>query len=203
MHFEEAIRQAAHTASNAADLVMSMYRDGELTDEDDISGALVGALRSSLTGQIEGLRWRSSVLRHRRGVAAEENFVGADMIYNVSIDIPDLSYNKGVLIQAKRLEKGILLPTKAHKDLKDQCEKMLNITPSSFVFNYTKNAVRCGPATRILGSNKRNIYDDCIMTSYRFFSDLFRCPIGDPRITSARAQELPAPIILEMQARLD
>ena len=38
----------------------------------------------------------------------------------------------------------------------------------------------------------------CEWTSYQFVLELFRCPIGDPKITSARVDDLPVPFALNL-----
>lgn len=82
------------------------------------------------------------------------------------------------------------MKTKEHNDLKAQCKKMLRWTAASFVFTYDSHGMRCGAATKIAGSADRNLYDQCSWTAYRFFFELFRCPIGDIDITSADVGEL-------------
>lgn len=99
-------------------------------------------------------------------------------------------YSKGVLVQAKRVEKGELMSRTDHLDLVDQCDKMLAVSPSSFVFDYTASEMRCGSALRVRGSTSRELFDECSWTSYRFFLELFRCPVGDPKINSAKVREL-------------
>jgi hypothetical protein len=70
---------------------------------------------------------------------------------------------------------------------------MLEITAAYFVFDYTRSGIRCGAATRVGGSSRLDLHGVCGRTPYRFFLELFRCPIGDPRIMSALLDELPVP----------
>jgi hypothetical protein len=59
--------------------------------------------------------------------------------------------------------------------------------------------MRCGAATRVAGGNlPQSLNYLCGWTSYRFFLELFRCPIGDPKITSARVEHLAVPVGLEI-----
>jgi len=161
---------------------------------------LVGSLKSALSGQIGGLQWSASVTRHRRGIAAEESRTGADLVIHVRLDTPTQKYSKGVLVQAKRFEPFEAMNRVEQRDLHDQCGKMLAITPSAFVFNYMKSGMRCGAATRISGAANRNVPSLCSWTSYRFFWELFRCPVGDPRLTSALVGDLPVPTVLNIKA---
>jgi hypothetical protein len=205
MGFDEEMRAAARLADKAVTRAMAKYREGLVTDEDDLTGVLIGNLdtefsehRSDRRG---GVQWSSSILRHRRGKAAEEKRIGADMIIHVSFQSPIQTYSKAVLIQAKRHEPGCSMKSRDSVDLINQCEKMLAVTPASFVFDYTSSGVRCASATKIAGSNNLDLYAACNWTSYRFFLELFRCPIGDPKITSAKAADLPVPIFLELKGQ--
>lgn len=190
---EEAFRQAAHAADRAVSAAMEKYAYGHVTDEDDITGVLIGRLDAAFDENIGGINWTSSVLRHRKGVAAQEKRVGADMLIHVSIKTPQLTYSKGVLIQSKKVDDGVEMTVGSHKELLSQCDKMLNITPDSFVFNYTKSGMRCASANRIAGTSSRILNDSCNLTSYRFFLELFRCTTGDRRITSAKFDDLQIP----------
>ncbi|WP_028601169.1 hypothetical protein [Ottowia thiooxydans] len=190
---EKAFRKAAHAADRAVSAAMEKYANGHVTDEDDITGVLIGRLDAAFDKDIGGINWSSSVLRHRQGVAAQEKTAGADMLVHVSIATPQLTYSKGVLIQSKRIDEGVAMTLGSHKELLSQCDKMLDITPDSFVFNYTKSGMRCASANRIAGASSRVLNDSCNLTSYRFFLEFFRCTTGDRRITSAKFDDLQIP----------
>ena len=190
---EQAFQEAAHAADRAVSAAMQKYSNGLVTDEDDITGALIGRLDAAFDEKIGGITWSSSILRHRKGVAAQEKRAGADMLFHVSIETPQLTYSKGVLIQSKRIDEGTAMTADGHKELLGQCDKMLNITPASFVFNYTKSEMRCASATKISGTSSRILNDSCNLTSYRFFLELFRCTTGDRNITSAKFDDLQIP----------
>lgn len=190
---EEAFRQAAHAADCAVSAAMEKYAHGHVTDEDDITGVLIGRLDAAFDENIGDIKWSSSILRHCKGLAAQEKIVGADMLIHVSIKTPQLAYSKGVLIQSKRVDDGVEMTVGSHKELLSQCDKMLDITPDSFVFNYTKSGMRCASANRIAGASSRILNDSCNLTSYRFFLEFFRCTTGDRRITSAKFDDLRIP----------
>ena len=181
---------------------MAKYDRGLVTDEDDLTGVLIGNLDAELDGQIGGLTWSTSILRHRKGKAAEEQKIGADMAIHVAIRMPERCYSKGVLIQAKRVEPGSAMPTGEYKNLISQCSKMLAVTPAAFVFDYAKSSMRCASASRVVGALNHALYEECSWTSYRFFLELFRCPIGDPRLTSALFDDLPVPNVVKISAVL-
>ena len=193
MEFSEAMAEAAKVADSAVHETMMQHRHGRITDEDDITPDLLATLRVRLTGQISGLRWASSVVRHRSGIAAEEAWTGADLLISVTLRTPTESYAKGVLVQAKRVGPGATMSQAGLVGLKDQCAKMLAISPAAFVFDYSPYGMRVGSATRIAGTSDRRLHDVCGWTPYRFFLELFRCPIGDPRLTTALVADLPLP----------
>jgi hypothetical protein len=200
MTFEEMTRAAAHVADGAVARAMKKYKQGGVTDEDDLTGILVGQLDGAFEGRIGGLVWDTSVVRHRKGRAAEESRIGADLVIHVSLETPTQNYSKGVLIQAKRIEPDDHLSVKEHAELIAQCKRMLRITPEAFVFDYAKGEMRTGSATRIAGSGRLDLYHLCSWTSYRFFLELFRCPVGDPKIKSAKVADLPVPFALTISA---
>ncbi len=198
MDFEGSIKKAAHKADRAVKKAMKKYENGLVTDEDDITGVLIGNLDNAIEEQIGDIRWSTSVVRHRKGTAAEEALTGADILIHVSINTVLVKYSKGVLIQSKRIVSGAALPAPELTRLHKQCGVMLAITPAAFVFNYMTGEMRCGSASRIHRSPNRILSEQCIWTSYRFFLELFRSPIGDPRITSARVADLPVANTVEM-----
>lgn len=68
MDFEESIKLAARRADRAVNRTMTKYQRDLTTDEDDLTGVLVGNLDSEIDGQIGGLTWSTSIVRHRRGI---------------------------------------------------------------------------------------------------------------------------------------
>lgn len=198
MKFEDAMRAAAKRADRAVSRTMADYGARLLKHEDDISPALVGGLRAAFPGQVGGLRWSASIMTHRRGIAAEEARTGADLLIHVRLNTAKQKYSKGVLVQAKRVDAAGSMTTAGHTELVGQCNKMLAITPAAFVFNYTVNEMRCASAAKVSGMISRALHENCDWTSYRFFLELFRCPIGDPKITSAVFDDLQIPNGIEL-----
>ena len=78
---------------------------------------MLGNLDAEFDKQIDGLMWSSSVVRHRRGVASEENQIGADFVIHISVQTPIQKYSKDVLVQATRVEPGISMTKAARSDL--------------------------------------------------------------------------------------
>lgn len=202
MTFDEAMKEAALRANSAVEAAMSKYASDDVTDEPEITGVLIGQLDSVFDKeQIGGLSWRSKIVRNGKGVAAEEKRIGADLLLHVKLSTPTQVYSKGVLIQAKRSE-----PYEAVRDLpklQQQCLDMLSHTAASFVFVYAKGSMRCGSAARFAGTRDPHIYRQATWRSYRFFLELFRCPIGDPKIISSRVSDLPVPKVIQLSGQGD
>jgi hypothetical protein len=201
MTFETDVRDAAHVAQNAVNATIEKYRSGQVIDEPDITGVLVGQLDARLNDNIGKIKWNSTIVRSASGSAAEEKKIGADLLINVQLSAYGRSYNKGVLVQSKRLETGLTLTSKEAERLHLQCRKMNKISASSFVFAYATTGIRCGGAASFYDQIKTDLYGHCPWTPFRFFWELFRCPIGDPRIKSSVVKGLPVPNRILLQAK--
>lgn len=181
---------------------MQKYSNGLVTDEDDITGALIGRLDAAFDEKLVvslGLHPFSDTVRCR--CTREESWCRhavSRLNRNASAHL-----FKGVLIQSKRIDEGTAMTADGHKELLGQCDKMLNITPASFVFNYTKSEMRCASATKISGTSSRILNDSCNLTSYRFFLELFRCTTGDRNITSAKFDDLQIPQGIAIKGTLE
>jgi len=200
VRFDEAMQAAARAADGAVWNTVEKYNSGGVFDEPEISTYLISQLDSKMTGQIGGLSWSSAIVRNGKGKAGEEKRIGADILLHVSVNTPTERYSKGVLIQAKKAEPYQQVPNAVMDELGEQCQKMLGHTPSAFVMSYSSKGFRAGSATRFTGTQNRDIHRVCTWTTYRFFLELFRCPIGDPRITSGRVKELPVPHVIHLTA---
>jgi hypothetical protein len=201
MIYEGEFADTAHKAAKGIQRAMQSYKEGLVVDEDDLTGVVAGNLQSELQGRTGHLTWSVSILRHRRGTAAEERQIGADMLIHVSLNTDTISYSKGALIQAKRIEPHAVMRRVDYDELLSQCDRMLAVTPASFVFAYARRGMRCGSALSISGAASARVYDQCVWTSYRFLLEMFRCPIGDRRIRSARVVDLPIPREIRIEAR--
>ena len=197
MTFDEAMREAALRADQATAAAMAKYAAGGVVDEPEITGVLVGQLDAAFnSGKIGGLTWQSAIVRNGKGRAADEKRIGADLLIHVEVTTPSQRYSKGVLVQAKRAEYADAISGLPR--LQTQCVKMLSVTAAAFVFVYAKGVMRCGPATRFAGTSDPRIFRQATWRSYRFFLELFRCPIGDPAITSSRIPDLPIQNVIHL-----
>lgn len=202
--FEAAMTAAAAVAASAAQAAMHQYRRGLVVDEDDITGVFVGLLNDRMNAEIEGVSWKASVLRHRRGVAAEEKRWGADIVIYVNVDTAFENYEKGVLLQAKRIEEGQFLTKQEQQRLSGQCERMLARSAASFVVDYTRSGMVVGSASRIVRTRRSDLHGVCDQVPVEFFKNLFRCPIGDPSLSQkleSAATPVPVPTAIAITGR--
>ncbi len=190
--FDNAMRKAAHLAEQATKSAMNEMAIRNVWDEDDVTGVLVGELNAALRGQIGGFNWNAKILRHRRGVAAQEQALGADILIHIKTKGIGRDYQKGVLIQSKKLERGAELSVAELKRLHEQCETMLKHTSASYVFDYSSGGVRCSSANKVSGTSSRALYDHCELTPFRFFYDFFRCTTGDRDVSSELVEKIMA-----------
>ncbi|MBU8876558.1 hypothetical protein KQ910_22485 [Reyranella sp. MMS21-HV4-11] len=192
MKFREMAYKAAGRANAAVAGATRNYIAGIYPREEDITAGLITLLTNNFSGRkFADFKWSARIMNRGPGSANQEGKTGADMLLHVKIDTPTISYSKGVLIQAKRKDDGAALATADHTDLVNQCSKMLDISASSFVVNYSKKGMRFASASIVRDSSDKVLSNMCVWSSHRFFLELFRCPIGDPRITSARYDALP------------
>jgi hypothetical protein len=68
--------------------------------------------------------------------------------------------------------------------LRDQCQKMLIVTPDSFVFLYSKQAIRIVPASSIVGTSAEHLNSLSTRTIGRFFAEYVECFVGDPKFNA-------------------
>jgi len=190
MIYDDDFREAARRAERGVRRAIRSLRGRRTKREDDLSGVMKGNLDAELEGRIGRLTWNCTILDHSSGRSAEEQEFGADILVHVRFDGRHLKYDKGVLVQAKKLQVGEQISRREHERLKGQCEKMLDHSPESFVWIYSNTGMRCAPARSIQGSPDLDLNNLAVWTSYRFFWELFRCPIGDGEIVSPYPEDL-------------
>jgi hypothetical protein len=189
MNFEDAMKKIARRAERATKLAMGKLASGRIKHEDDLTPALAQAIEYEVNQyKAGGVTWDAAVLTHKR--SGEEGVYGADLLIHVKLDTPQYKYSKGVLVQAKRIGPGMIMSPKPHSDLLGQCTKMMDHSAASFVFAYDPRGLRAASASKIAGAADKALYDQCSWTAYRFFLELFRCPVGDKTIKSADVADL-------------
>jgi hypothetical protein len=146
---------------------------------------MLGAIEQSIRNRrIRGVLWHSKTLTDR-GPHAQESKFGADFVGVFSVRLPELRLSKGFLAQAKLLRSGAAFD---RARLNQQCELMLSVSPSSFVFFYGEGGVRVVPALSALhATDPTQLYS---RSAQRFFEEHFQCFIGDQNLASPTAEEL-------------
>lgn len=183
--FQLAIKAAAKLANEAAKEIQTRISKRRLIDEDDITPAFLQELEAKFRNrEIAGLTWDSKVMRHRKGSAAEEKISGADFMITIDWKTKLYTQSKGLLVQAKKIEASRNMRQDELDNLKAQCNKMLKITPSAFVINYTKQEIRATSAAKISGTSDHDLNGQCEITTYNFFKEFFKCSYGDPNMSS-------------------
>lgn len=166
--------------------------DQRTEHEPSITDRFLGYVEANLDGEeIAGVRWEAKTLTSI-GVNCQEVRHGADFFGVLLLDLPGYRVQKGFLAQAKRIEPGQYFRNADQQDLRDQCESMLNRTPVSYVFLYSKmSGIRVVSAIDVLASTPYSNPLDLSTWSLReFFKAHFECFIGDYRVSGASRHEL-------------
>lgn len=182
------VRKAAKHIAKAIDHSVGALNEGRVEHEPAMTDRMLSAIEVSLSSlSTPGIRWSAKTLTDR-GAGSQESKYGADFMGVLHVSLPELKVTKGFLAQAKLVRgnsSGDL------KELKVQCEKMLNLSPASFVFLYGMDGVRVVPAISVLGSvlDPVDLYS---RSAQRFFEEHLQCYIGDRGIDVATPAMLPA-----------
>ena len=151
------VREVASAIANAGEMAMEAYHSARVTDEPHITDRLMQAIEMTVNGtdpvpgyrllfegaatpyrRYGGLIWQAHTLRSGSRSAAHEKRFGADVLGVLTINTPAYRATKGFLAQAKRAEPGVPLWKSRWDGLMGQCERMLAVTPDSFVMVYSK-----------------------------------------------------------------
>jgi|GEM_PF-4421699 len=189
----------ANTASDIAGRTCNDLRGGDINKENSFTAALLARLRDGLNGltlepsyRPQNSRWQSSppsyVIRARdteaNVVRSEENLSGADMLFGFKGDVRGQVVDKALLVQAKLWDGegpflGLPRKTNDRRELLAQCKRMKKISPASFVFVYTRDAVRCYDADDIIAKYPSGVDYDEGWDFTIFIRRMFQCTLGD------------------------
>lgn len=118
-----------------------------------------------------------------RGPGSQESQFGADFMAVFRASLPDFEVAKGFLAQSKLIEPGETFTTADAKKLKQQCEKMLEHSPASFVFLYSQQSgIVVVPAGEVLAARDCNPHELTALSMGKFYEEHFECFIGDHSI---------------------
>lgn len=178
-----AITAAAAACEDAGNAITARFRGDDVVEEDDFTSALAQGIIDRL-GQLNlgGVEWRAQKLTSRRK-SSEEGRVGADLLGILEVDLPKIKLRKGFLAQAK-LQNKHKMPY-----LREQCRKMLEVSPASFIFVYGKTEVLVYPAIAFAtGHLPFSAVEP--WTLGRFFEAHFGSFVGDQRLGVSRGKRV-------------
>lgn len=172
------VRETAKRIAKAIDHTVGAFREGRIEQEPAFTDRMLGSIEESLRDyQIKGVKWEAKTLTDR-GRGAQETKYGADFMGVLDINLPDYSVKKGFLAQAKIVTSYINI-----KSLHSQCERMLKLSPDSYIFLYSRERVVVVPAISVIGTSLRptELYSK---SAARFFEEHFKSFIGDKSLTA-------------------
>lgn len=181
--------QVSRLVNRAQKRILSAMVAGRVPDEPSITNRFLAAMEAEIDGQsIQGVVWTAKTLSSI-GPNTEEKKYGADFMGVLDIDVTDFRVQKGFLAQAKRLA-GSSLSQAEWDRMRDQCDKMLKLSPDSFVFIYQLDGFRVIPAISVLSYSKPNIESLYEKNLADFYANHVMSFIGDGRITAADGKTL-------------
>ncbi|MDE0408053.1 MAG: hypothetical protein OXN81_09340 [Alphaproteobacteria bacterium] len=174
---------------NVVTAVASKHKT-QIADEDDFTSQLLGRIEATLDGwQYAGITLRVTKLTSK-GPQSEEAIFGADIIATVNINLEEYRADKGILVQAKRLDTGQRFKLTEWNRLKGQIEKMNTHTDESYVWCYNENGVHSIKASILRGLESRRPEDPYISKCAMFLGELVQCKHGDRKINGCGRQAL-------------
>lgn len=183
--------------------VAADYKDREVVDEESFSGELCGRIKEGLRDfKSENFKWQSDVAREDEASArirmrnlskhTEEPRFGADMVMVLHVQKGQRSFSKGVLAQAKRLERDRKMPKRDLARLVRQCQKMLSVSAASIVLLYHRNGVTPVSAAAVVSHETQSLFSIPTWNIETMFFDFAMCWIGDPKIHASDQKSLEA-----------
>jgi hypothetical protein len=181
IYYYHAVREVANQIAEAASGAIDAYREKRIEQEPAFTDRMLGGIEERLKNKkIKGICWNAKTFTDR-GIRSQESLYGADFMGVLRIDLPDYKIKKGFLAQAKIIKNGVVDDVKR---LREQCEKMLSLSPQSFVFFYDEQNIRIVPAHSVMASND-NYFPLYSKSLQKFFEEHLKSFIGDTRIGSA------------------
>ncbi len=196
MIVKRVVRYFGNLISQAEQRAIETMLDGRVETEPAITDRLIGDIEAVLAHSraYRGVIFRARTLRDR-GTNAAEHLFGADICGVLRVGLTNYSVSKGVLIQAKLERPGSSITVNAngevevhasqsqeHRRMTEQLDRMLSITPASFVIVYSVSGFRVVPASSLnalIGGGA--LYAKGVR---RFFEDYIMCFLGDGRLSA-------------------
>jgi len=168
--------------TSAVAITVDSLVDGTVNQEPHFTDRMLARIEDAVNeAPNTRARWRARTLTDR-GRNAEESVLGADFHGTFEVFSSEIRVAKGFLAQAKLLEPSATLPSRDLSRLREQCQRMLDLSPDSFVFLYSTKGVRVASAASVTSATNGVIDDLGTKTIAEFFLDHFKCFIGDPRL---------------------
>jgi len=188
------VRDFGKLISEAEKRIIKGIEDGRIETEPSTTDRFLNELERIFEqqGEKENIVFRARTLRDRGPHAPEHGF-GADFCGVLDIRFRDFKQTKGFLSQAKMEKHGILVQKgfmgattvsfsygNEFERLNEQADKMLSVTPDSFIIIYSSKRFVVIPASSIKGlARSGKLYAKPID---HFFKEYLMCFIGDPRL---------------------
>ena len=179
------IRPFTQKIDKAITLVAKRYGQGCIADEDDFTSRLLERIQT----EVDNWNFDENEILFRakkttwRGRGSEEATLGADVVVTVNIDLRGYKTSKGILIQAKCLDRGKSFDSSAWSRLRRQISKMEIYTLDSYVWLYDSSGVRSIRAHAVMGLQTRRPDDLYITRCSTFLGEFIQSKHGDPRIS--------------------
>lgn len=178
------IRESAARVAEAAEGALHSLREGRVQQEPAFTDRMLGRIEEAMSEyELKGVRWSGMTLTDR-GRGAQERTYGADFAGVLDIQLTGYAVRKGFLAQAKLIEPDGYMAPNEHERMRAQCETMLEHTPDSFVFIYSRSGIIVVPAVSILAAEDVNPHDLYSRSVGRFFELHFECFIGDRSLSA-------------------
>ena len=205
------IRDSVKHLVRAAEASVDDLKSGLVEQEPHLTDRMLGRMAQAMEGyKTKGVTWTAKTLTDH-GPDTQEKVYGADFVGVLEIDVPGYKVKKGFLAQAKLVNSasGIMRRSEFNRMI-GQCEQMLNLSPSSYVFYQSPNGIRVIPAVAVLAAsrpevafNTEGFYSRALSA---FYEEHFECFIGDRRISEPSEKtlkELHARYLLFLAARME
>jgi len=199
------VTQFGQIVADAEQIIADSIADNRIPGEPSITDRFLQELESSINriNQVRGIQF-SGITLSSLGPNADESIVGADFLAVLNIQIPGMSVSKGFLCQAKRSGRGFYINMKTRRNigvgfsnrteflhLRQQVEKMLIISPDSFVCIYSNKGFAFIPALSVHGLLYGHDSNEVYAKNTRlFFSEFMMCFIGDRQLSAANRSQL-------------
>jgi len=165
------------TAIQGAEIALS---EGRIEQEPAMTDRMLARIEQALEyREIGGITWQAKTLTDR-GRNAQESKMGADFIGVLDVRVSGYFVEKGFLAQAKMIRRGGFMDM---RDLVQQCERMLSLSPDSYVFLYTEKGVFVTSATAVVAASG-NLSAVHTEKAQKFFLSHLMCMVGDRAISS-------------------